>query len=45
MSNYKLLDSNKAEVTQNKTVKDLVGQDFYISVPKDSITSLSVSIK
>ena len=43
-SNYKLLNSNKQEVQEGTTVKDLVGQDFYISLPKDSVTDISVSI-
>ena len=45
INNYKLLNSNKEEVSQGTTVKDLVGQDFYISVPKDEIKEISVSIK
>lgn len=43
-SNYKLLDSNKSEVASGKTVKDLVGQNFYISLQKDAVSTLSVSI-
>ena len=45
INNYKLLNNNKEEVSQGTTVKDLVGQDFYISVPKDGIKEISVSIK
>ena len=41
--NYKLLKSDKTDVTTGTTIKDLVGQDFYISVPKDSTTSVTVS--
>ena len=42
---YKLLDSDKTEVAQGTTVKDLVGQDFYISVPNSvSIDDISVNI-
>ena len=44
ISNYKLLKADKTEATEGTTVKDLVGQDFYISVPKASATSLSVNI-
>lgn len=43
-TDYKLLNSNKQEVQEGTTVKDLVGQDFYISLPKDSVTEISVSI-
>jgi len=43
ISNYKLLNSNKQEVALGTTVKDLVGQDFYISVPKSGITTVGVS--
>lgn len=42
-SNYKLLDSNKNEVTSGTTVKDLVGQNFYITLSKDNVTNVSVS--
>ena len=45
INDYKLLNSNKVEVMQGTTVKDLVGQDFYVSVPKDGVTQISVSIK
>ena len=44
ISNFKLLDSNKNEVASGTKVKDLVGRNFYISVPKDDIATLSVSI-
>ena len=44
-SDYKLLDSNQSEVPQGTTVKDLVGQNFYISVPNTvSIGDISVNI-
>ena len=33
VENYSLLDENKQEVSAGTTIKDLVGQDFYISVP------------
>lgn len=42
-TSYKLLDSDKNEVASGTTVKDLVGQNFYISLSKDSVTSVSVS--
>ena len=42
--NYKLLDSNKKEVAQGTTVKDLVGKDFYISMPKETTKKVGVSI-
>ena len=41
-STYKLLNSNKQEVREGTTVKDLVGQDFYISL--SDIEDLEVSI-
>ena len=44
-SDYKLLDSNQSEVSQGITVKDLVGQNFYISVPNTTnIGDISVNI-
>ena len=43
ISNYKLLDSNKNEVASGTKVKDLVGQNFYISLSKENVTSISVS--
>ena len=44
-TNYKLLDKDKNEVASGKTVKDLVGQDFYISMAKDNVTTVSTNIK
>lgn len=44
ISDYKLLDENKEAVAEGTTVKDLVGKDFYISVPKAQATALSVNI-
>lgn len=41
---YKLLNENKNEVQTGTTVKDLVGKNFYISVPKSAISGLSVNI-
>ena len=44
-SDYKLLDSNQSEVPEGTTVKDLVGQNFYISVPNTkNIGDISVNI-
>ena len=44
-SDYQLLDSNQAEVPQGTTVEDLVGQNFYISVPNTkNIEDISVNI-
>ncbi len=44
-SNYQLLDENKEEVAEGTTVKDLVGQDFYISIPNSvEISDISVNI-
>jgi len=42
ITNYKLLNKDKGQVATGTTVKDLVGDNFYISVPKDSIESISV---
>ena len=44
ISNYNLLDSNKSAVSSGTTVKDLVGNDFYISVPKSSAGALNVKL-
>ena len=40
-TNYKLLDSNKAETS--KTLTQLVGENFYISVPKDGTNKVEIS--
>ena len=45
ITNYKLLDSTKKEVSSGTTVKDLVGKDFYILVPKDTTTTISIETK
>lgn len=42
-SNYTLLDKDK-KVANGKTVKDLVGDNFFISVPKSGVNSLTVDI-
>ena len=44
-STYTLLDSNKQEVDEGTTVKDLVGQDFYISVSDIDDIEVTVDIK
>ena len=38
-SQYKLLNSSKVDVTNSKKIKDLVGEDFYISIPKNIVSS------
>ena len=40
-SNYKLLDSNKTETS--KTLEQLVGENFYISVPSDGTNKVEVN--
>ena len=45
INDYTLLDSNKQPVEDGKTVKDLVGEDFYISVDTDDVSTLSINIK
>ena len=40
VESYKILNSSMEEV--QGTIKDLVGQDFYISLPKDGITTVSI---
>ena len=37
ITDYSLLDENKAVVSNGTTVKDLVGRDFYISLPKAKV--------
>lgn len=41
MTNYRLLHSDKTTIANN--VKDLVGEDFYLSIPKDGTTTISVA--
>ena len=43
INNYKLLNSQKTEVSSGTTVKDLVGSDFYISVPKSTAKTISIT--
>ncbi len=45
ISGYQLLNKDKTPVANGTTVKDLVGQDFYISVPKNQANNLSIDIK
>ena len=40
---YKLLDSAKQDVTGTKGIKDLVNQDFYISLPKEKANDITIS--
>ena len=42
--NYQLLNHNKETVKNGTTVKDLVGEDFYISIPKSQVESITVNI-
>ena len=44
VNNYTLLNSRKQEVEEGTTVKDLVGQDFYISVDTDDVSTISLEI-
>ncbi len=41
-SSYSLLDENK--IPTEKSIKQLVGKDFYISIPKSSITIANLNI-
>jgi len=46
ITNYTLLDSTKTAVTAGTEIKDLVGQQFYISIPKSSnISKVTFSIE
>ena len=44
ISDYSLLDENKAVVSNGITIKDLVGKNFYISLPKVKVNTLTVDI-
>ena len=44
-SNYILLDENKSQVSSGTTVEDLIGEDFYISLPLESTIKTTVSIE
>ena len=41
---YKFLNQNKQELAGGTTIEELIGQDFYISLPKDVVTTVSVGI-
>ncbi len=43
ITNYKLLNENKQETRQ--TIKDLVGRNFYISIPKAQLDTITISTK
>ncbi len=45
ISSYQLLNKDKTPVANGTTVKDLVGEEFYISVPKSQANNLSIDIK
>lgn len=44
ISNYQLLDENQKAVVAGTTVKDLVGKNFYLSVPKNQLDNLTVDV-
>ena len=44
INDYQLLDSNKKPVEEGKTVKDLVGSDFYVSIKTDNVENISIDI-
>ena len=44
-SDYILLDQNKSQVSEGTTVSDLIGQDFYISLPLESTLKKTVNIE
>ncbi len=43
-SEYDLLDKEENPVTIGTTVEDLVGENFYISIPKEKVQSLTIDI-
>jgi len=45
ISGYKLLDENKNQVSSSTKIEDLVGKDFYISLPKNQVENLKINIK
>ena len=45
ISDYRLLDSRKVDVTSSKGIKDLVGEDFYISIPKSLVSDYTSNIE
>ena len=44
-NNYSLLDENKDPVSTGITVEDLIGQDFYISLPIEETAGKKISIE
>ena len=42
ITNYKLLNENKEEVKSGTTVKDLVGKDFYLSIPQAQVENVTL---
>ena len=44
VNDYELLDSSKKPVNEGTTVKDLVGNDFYISIDTNDIEKISIDI-
>ena len=44
IGDYTLLNSDKQEVKEGTTVKDLVGKDFYISLDTDDVSTISLEI-
>ena len=44
INNYTLLNASKQQVASGTTVKNLVGSNFYLSIPKTSATNISVDI-
>ena len=44
-TDYILLDKNKSQVSSGTTIEDLIGQDFYISLPLESTLKKTVSVE
>ena len=44
-SDYILLDQNKSQVLEGTTVEDLIGEDFYVSLPAESTLEKTISIE
>ncbi len=42
VSKYELLDENKQAVASGTTVKSLVGKNFYVSIPKNEVESITI---
>ena len=43
ITNYQLLDENKNAVTAGTTIKNLVGKNFYVSMPKDQVGNIKLN--